>query len=102
MLKATWMPAIDQSLWAFAIGLTKSVQPYCRLAIRIMQMTPMMSCVHRLTDGPPAIVDADIDVSSSPMRQGPVLLVLGPSGDGPCGPLPASGCDAGDCLCPCE
>src|SRR6476469_3767535 len=40
------MAATDQ--WCFcAIGLTKSVQPYCRLAIMIMQITPATSCVQR-------------------------------------------------------
>src|SRR5438477_9424597 len=33
--------------WYFSsIGLTKSVQPYCRLAIITMQMTPTISWVH--------------------------------------------------------
>ena len=36
--KATWIEAIDQPC-ALLIGLTNSVQPYCRLAIIIMQTT---------------------------------------------------------------
>ena len=45
MLKATWIEAIDQPCAAL-IGRTNSVQPYCRFAIMIMQMTPAMSWVH--------------------------------------------------------
>src|SRR5579885_1616186 len=44
--KATWMAATDQPCFC-AIGCTNSVQPYCRLAIMIMQITPAMSCVQR-------------------------------------------------------
>ncbi len=36
--KANWIEAIDQPC-ALLIGLTNSVQPYCRLAIITMQMT---------------------------------------------------------------
>src|SRR5581483_7236526 len=46
VLNATWMLATSQEC-ALAIGLTKKVQPYCRLAIIAMQMTPMISCIHR-------------------------------------------------------
>src|SRR5215470_15967854 len=43
---ATWMAARPQ--WYLAsIGLTKSVQPYCRLAIIVMQMMPKTSCHQR-------------------------------------------------------
>src|SRR6185312_7990363 len=45
-LKATWMAATDQPCLA-AIGCTNSVQPYCRLAIMIMQIMPAMSWVQR-------------------------------------------------------
>src|SRR5579872_692088 len=45
-LNATWMLAISQ-LCAFAIGGTKNVQPYWRLAIIAMQMTPTISCIQR-------------------------------------------------------
>src|SRR5450759_4936010 len=45
MVNATWIEARPQ--WYFSsIGLTNSVQPYCRLATLAMQMMPMMSCVH--------------------------------------------------------
>src|SRR5205085_1284294 len=38
IVNATWMDALPQ--WYFAsIGLTNSVQPYCRLAIMTMQIT---------------------------------------------------------------
>src|ERR1700746_3029397 len=36
--KANWIDVIDQP-WALLIGLTNRVQPYCKLAIMIMQMT---------------------------------------------------------------
>ena len=36
--KANWIDVIDQPC-ALLIGLTNSVQPYCRLAIITMQMT---------------------------------------------------------------
>ena len=38
--KANWIDAIDQPC-ALLIGLTNSVQPYCRLAIITMQMMAM-------------------------------------------------------------
>src|ERR1700733_8185920 len=45
-LNASWMAAAPQ--WYFwSIGLTKSVQPYCRLAIITMQSTPTTSCPQR-------------------------------------------------------
>src|ERR1700761_9152230 len=44
--KATWMLAKLQPL-ALAIGLTNSVQPYCRLAMSTMQATPNQSCDQR-------------------------------------------------------
>src|SRR5579862_244488 len=45
ILKATWIAATDQPCALF-IGPTNSVQPYCRLAIMIMQMIPAISWVH--------------------------------------------------------
>src|SRR6202162_2305505 len=45
MVNATWIEARPQ--WYFSsIGLTKSVQPYCRLATLAMQMMPIISCIH--------------------------------------------------------
>src|SRR3974390_3356869 len=44
---ANWMEAIDQPC-VLLIGLTKSVQPYCRLAIIIMQITQNMSLLQRV------------------------------------------------------
>src|ERR1700752_3009233 len=44
--KANWIDAIDQP-WALLIGLTNSVQPYCRLAIIIMQTTQVASSPQR-------------------------------------------------------
>src|SRR5256885_4479527 len=43
---AHWMSAIFQSNF-FCIGVTNSVQPYCRLAIITMQITPKASCHQR-------------------------------------------------------
>src|SRR5690349_18050447 len=45
--KATWIEAIDQPC-ALLMGLTNSVQPYCRLAIIIMQMTQIASRTQRV------------------------------------------------------
>ena len=45
--KANWIEAIDQPC-ALLIGLTNSVQPYCRLAIITMQMMAQMSCRQRV------------------------------------------------------
>src|SRR5579863_10299581 len=47
--KANWIDASDQPC-ALLIGLTKRVQPYCRLAISTMQITPTISCVQRVAD----------------------------------------------------
>src|ERR1700747_1774836 len=46
MLNASWIDASDQPC-ALLMGLTNRVQPYCRLAIRIMQRMQQISCVHR-------------------------------------------------------
>ena len=46
MLKANWIEAIDQPC-ALLIGLTNSVQPYCRLAISTMQTMAQMSSRQR-------------------------------------------------------
>src|SRR5579872_392224 len=56
MLKAIWMSATDHFV-AVAIGLTNSVQPYCRLAISTMQMMPTINCVQRCDGG---CADCDI------------------------------------------
>src|SRR5258708_37117966 len=46
-VKANWIATLPQ--WYLAsIGLMKMVQPYCRLAIMPMQMTPAKSCTHGL------------------------------------------------------
>src|SRR5260221_8504920 len=44
-VNATWIDARSQPNFFWMSG-TKNVQPYCRLAIITMQMTPMMSCTH--------------------------------------------------------
>ena len=46
MLNDHWISATDQPR-AWRIGCTNSVQPYCRLAISIMQMTPNTNCHQR-------------------------------------------------------
>src|SRR6185437_341465 len=43
---ATWIAAFDQPNFS-DIGLTNSVQPYCRLATIAMQTIPMTSCAQR-------------------------------------------------------
>src|SRR5436309_10578726 len=53
-VKATWIEARSQPNFFWMSG-TKNVQPYCRLAIITMQMTPMTSCTHG---------DAKIDLGS--------------------------------------
>src|SRR5579864_898437 len=47
MEKANWISFRLQP-WALCIGLTNSVQPYWRLAIRTMQATPSHNCDQRL------------------------------------------------------
>src|SRR5947208_6749128 len=42
-VNATWIDARSQPNFFWMSG-TKNVQPYCRLAIITMQITPMMSC----------------------------------------------------------
>jgi hypothetical protein len=54
MLNASWIEAIDQPC-ALLIGLTKSVQPYCRLAISTMQMMPKKSWFQRGASDPAAL-----------------------------------------------
>src|SRR5215470_12966702 len=48
MLNATWIAARSHVGFASLSGLTNSVQPYCKLAIRIMQTMTDKSCVHRV------------------------------------------------------
>jgi hypothetical protein len=45
IVKAHWIAAISHPYFA-AIGLTKSVQLYCRLAIIVMHSTPRASWNH--------------------------------------------------------
>src|SRR5450631_1848622 len=62
ILKATWTAAMDQPCLA-AMGLTKSVQPYCRLAIIIMQRMPQARMLHRVvsvTADRPSTIAIDI------------------------------------------
>src|ERR1700744_6033077 len=56
ILKASWISAMDQP-WALLIELTKSVQPYCKLAISTMQTMPTVSCVQRVADEATTSVD---------------------------------------------
>src|SRR5437588_261974 len=54
---ATWIAALPQwnLLW---MGLTNSVQPYCRLAFITMQMMPTVNCTHRLRT--PLVAEYDL------------------------------------------
>src|SRR5258708_35893399 len=59
--KATWIAARPQ--WNLgSIGLTNSVQPYCRLAIMAMQSTPTSNCIQRLVSSPPAEPSVMFDI----------------------------------------
>src|SRR5262249_41713356 len=62
MLNATWMPAMSQP-FVFCIGITNSVQAYCRLAISTMHSTPSQSWTHRLAE---LSVLADMRTSRTP------------------------------------
>src|ERR1700756_309102 len=59
---ANWIEAIDQPC-ALLIGLTKNVQPYCRLAIKIMQAIQTISCVQRVAGLATARVSAVVDAA---------------------------------------
>src|SRR5215468_867855 len=64
MVNATWIAARPQ--WYFwSIGLTNSVQPYCRLAIITMQMMPKISWPQRPPDETAARAPAVSDVAIS-------------------------------------
>src|SRR5271169_311707 len=67
MAKATWIEAIDQPC-ALLIGLTNSVQPYCRLAIITMQMMQNMRFIQRIDSDTRAVETepAAIAIESSP------------------------------------
>src|SRR5438105_3363891 len=65
MLKATWMAARPQ--WYLAsMGLTKSVQPYCRFAIIAMQTMPRNSCSQRFAGRACDAADATEDMRTPP------------------------------------
>src|ERR1700752_255341 len=63
--KANWIDAIDQP-WALFIGLTNSVQPYCRLAIIIMQTTQIARKPQRNPETPSARTTFDAVVITFP------------------------------------
>ena len=64
MLKATWIDGRPQ--WnRLSIGRTKSVQPYCRLAIITMQMMPATSWTRRVDAGW-AAAEAELDDIPNP------------------------------------
>src|SRR5689334_23497191 len=84
MLKATCIEARPQ--WYFvSIGPTKSVQPYCRLAIIVMQMMPRTSITQRTPGGRIDCEVALIDISIPMARcfeigNGEVFCVRYPGG----------------------
>src|ERR1700755_1567710 len=49
-VKPPWMEARPHPNSFWMPG-TKNVQPYCRLAIITMQITPMTNCAHRFQEG---------------------------------------------------
>src|SRR5215212_1218004 len=54
IVKATWIAARSHPCRS-CIGLTKKVQPYCRLAIMHMQITPNSSCSQRFGRSPATV-----------------------------------------------
>src|SRR3954470_10118391 len=54
IVKATWIAARSHPCRS-CIGLTKKVQPYCRLAIMHMQITPNRSCSQGFGRSPPPL-----------------------------------------------
>src|SRR5215472_12113764 len=74
MVKATWIAARPQ--WYFwSMGLTNSVQPYCRLAIITMQMMPKISCPQRVASDAVARVGTVVAVVVDILLP-PLVLVL--------------------------
>ena len=92
IVNATWIAGFVQ--WCLsAIGLTKSVQPYWRLAIIDMQTMPTSSCPQRPMPGGGAA--AGLPVAGSLMRlqsRSHVRAALGLGGFGP--PIYSSGMDS--------
>ncbi len=60
--KATWI-AVRVQPCALLIGLTKSVQPYCRLAIMTMQMTHKIRLTHRVESETRAVAPDPVAVA---------------------------------------
>ena len=56
-VKAIWIEARSHPN-AFWMPGTKNVQPYCRLAIITMQMTPVANCAQRFQEGAATPVDS--------------------------------------------
>src|ERR1700694_4029621 len=68
IVKATCIAALVHPCLS-AMGLTNSVQPYCRFAIIAMQTMPITSCIHRyeagLVIGLSPAASASLRISSS-------------------------------------
>src|SRR5215510_5910041 len=74
MVNATWIAARPQ--WYFwSIGLTNSVQPYCRLAIITMQMMPKISWPQRVASDAVARDEIASDVLVATVSSIPALLI---------------------------
>ena len=70
-LIAQWLGA--QRGWS--IGLTNSVQPYCKLAIITMQMMPKISCPQRVASDAVARDEIASDVLVATVSSIPALLI---------------------------
>src|ERR1700733_5909310 len=64
--KATWMAALPQR-YLSSIGLTNSVQPYCRFATAAMQMMPSTSWIHGLPNSE-ALSECESVIIAAPPR----------------------------------
>ena len=74
MVNATWMAARPQ--WYFwSIGLTNSVQPYCKLAIITMQMMPKISWPQRVASDAVARDEIASDVLVATVSSIPARLI---------------------------
>src|ERR671930_563175 len=64
--------------WYFwSIGLTNSVQPYCRLAIITMQMMPNTSCIHRVAS---EVAASEVVASDFTFTASEIALMPSPCG----------------------
>src|ERR1700722_18281527 len=82
--KANWIDAIDQPC-ALLIGLTNSVQPYCRLAIITMQMMTIINWAQREALAVDVATGAVLTAVMVPSLDSKRSSLAGPTQDGPAG-----------------